>query len=98
MAERGARQGLAGAVEPATWITRLPLGAGLQRPGGVLERACRALPPIEPQMVSFGGNDRNLSFVVRAEHQQQAVRRLHAEFFGTTATRSAQPQLEENAS
>ncbi|MEZ6038043.1 MAG: aspartate kinase [Planctomycetota bacterium] len=74
------------------------IGDGLQRTERVLERACRALHPIEPQMVSFGGNSRNLSFVVRAEQQQQAVRRLHAEFFGAVVMRPAPAQFEENAS
>src|SRR5690606_10925501 len=40
------------------------IGDGLQHTDRVLERACRALYPIKPLMVSFGGNSRNLSFVV----------------------------------
>lgn len=60
------------------------IGDGLQHTDRVLERACRALYPIKPQMVSFGGNSRNLSFVVRSIEQDAAVRRLHDEFFGNT--------------
>ncbi len=62
------------------------IGDGLQRTPRVLERACRALHPIEPALVSFGGIARNLSFVVRRAEQEPALRRLHAEFFGAAAT------------
>ena len=58
------------------------IGDGLQDTKRVIERACQALYPIKPQMVSFGGNSRNLSFVVRHSEQDAAVRRLHDEFFG----------------
>ncbi|MEM7202094.1 MAG: aspartate kinase [Planctomycetota bacterium] len=58
------------------------IGDGLQRTPRVLERACKALHPIEPVMVSFGGNARNLSFVVSDAEQSPAVQRLHREFFG----------------
>lgn len=60
------------------------IGDGLQNTERVLERACRALHPIKPRMVSFGGNSRNLSFVVRSIEQDAALQRLHEEFFGTT--------------
>lgn len=58
------------------------VGDGLQRTPHVLERACRALHPIVPELVSYGGNSRNLSFVVRAAERDIAMQRLHAEFFG----------------
>ncbi|HEB53014.1 MAG TPA: aspartate kinase [bacterium] len=58
------------------------IGDGLQRTERALERACRALHPIEPVLVSFGGNSRNLSFVVQRDQQEQALRDLHDEFFG----------------
>lgn len=58
------------------------IGDGLQDTDRVLERACRALNPIKPRMVSFGGNSRNLSFVVSAIEQDAALQRLHEEFFG----------------
>jgi aspartate kinase len=57
------------------------IGDGLQHTDRVLERACRALYPIKPQMVSFGGNSRNLSFVVRCTEQDEALQRLHDTFF-----------------
>ena len=66
------------------------IGDGLQQTERVLERACRALHPIEPALVSFGGNTRNLSFVVGIEQQDDAVRRLHAEFFEESSTRDSQ--------
>lgn len=58
------------------------IGDGLQATERVLERACRALHPIRPAMLSFGGNSRNLSFVVPATARHEAVQRLHNEFFG----------------
>jgi aspartate kinase len=57
------------------------IGDGLQATERVLERACGALGDIEPRMVSFGGNSRNLSFVLPRDREADAVRRLHAEFF-----------------
>ena len=62
------------------------IGDGLQSTERVLERACGAIGDIEPRMVSFGGNSRNLSFVVPREREADAVRRLHREFFGERAT------------
>jgi len=72
------------------------IGDGLQHTDRVLERACRALYPIKPLMVSFGGNSRNLSFVVRSIEQNAALRRLHAEFFGNAAAPLATSVLEES--
>jgi len=57
------------------------IGDGLQHTPRVLERASRALHPIEPRMVCFGGNSRNLSFVVPRSERVDALRRLHDEFF-----------------
>ncbi|HEX6813788.1 MAG TPA: aspartate kinase [Planctomycetota bacterium] len=58
------------------------VGEGLRNSPRALERASRALGPIVPELVSFGGNERNLSFVVRHEDMATAMQRLHAEFFG----------------
>ena len=72
------------------------IGDGLQHTDRVLERACRALYPIKPQMVSYGGNSRNLSFVVRSIEQNDALRRLHDNFFGEIGdTPNAPGTLEE---
>jgi len=71
------------------------IGDGLQDTDRVLERACRALNPIKPRMVSFGGNSRNLSFVVRTIEQDAALQRLHEEFFGTSRTNPNDTTFEE---
>lgn len=66
------------------------VGDGLARSPRLLARAAAALHPIVPEVVSFGGNDRNLSFVVRQAEVATAMQRLHQEFFGGT-TASARP-------
>lgn len=65
------------------------VGEGLRRAPGLLARATAALSPILPEVVSFGGNDRNLSFVVREAEVSAVMQRLHAEFFGERANTSA---------
>lgn len=72
------------------------IGDGLQHTDRVLERACRALYPIKPKMVSYGGNSRNLSFVVRSIEQDAALRRLHDEFFGDRQVTKASTACEES--
>jgi aspartate kinase len=61
------------------------VGDGLRAAPHVVERACRALGMIAPELISMGGNERNLSFVVPHAQAADAVRRLHAEFFGEAA-------------
>ncbi|MFY9343655.1 MAG: aspartate kinase [Planctomycetota bacterium] len=58
------------------------VGDGLARAPKLLSRAAEALHPIVPEVVTVGGNDRNLSFVVRQAEVAQAMQRLHREFFG----------------
>lgn len=65
------------------------VGDGLRRAPRAIERACRALGPIQPELIGFGGNERNLSFVVRQHEAGDAVRRLHEEFFGAGAAETA---------
>jgi aspartate kinase len=62
------------------------VGDGLVRAPHMLARAATALHPIVPEITCFGGNDRNLSFVVRQAEVTAAMQRLHTEFFGTQAT------------
>lgn len=62
------------------------VGEGLRREERLVERACHALGDIVPELICFGGNDRNLSFVVREDEANAAVQRLHGEFFGAGAT------------
>ncbi|MBL8754489.1 MAG: aspartate kinase [Planctomycetes bacterium] len=59
------------------------VGDGLVRAPQLLARAAAALHPIVPEITCFGGNDRNLSFVVRQAEVVAAMQRLHAEFFAT---------------
>lgn len=61
------------------------VGEGLRRSPGLLARAVAALAPVLPEVVSFGGNDRNLSFVVREAEVGAAMRQLHEAFFGAAA-------------
>ncbi len=68
------------------------VGEGLRRSPGLLARAVTALHPINPEVVCFGGNDRNLSFVVRLAEVGSVMNRLHAEFFGQAARASAPVQ------
>lgn len=65
------------------------VGEGLRSTPQIVERACRALGAITPELISFGGNERNLSFVVRQGEASLAMQRLHTEFFAETPTRSA---------
>ncbi len=58
------------------------VGEGLRGTEQVLERACRSLGALLPRMVCFGGNSRNLSFVVARGEEVEVVRRLHDEFLG----------------
>ena len=58
------------------------IGEGLRAAPDTVERACRALAPAAPELICFGGNDRNLSFVVAADEAGGAMQRLHEEFFG----------------
>jgi aspartokinase len=73
------------------------VGEGLRNAPGTVERACRALLPATPELICFGGNDRNLSFVVQRDQAAAAMRRLHSEFFPVAmpakvaAQRSARP-------
>ncbi len=57
------------------------VGEGLRRSPGTIERAAKALRPIVPELVSMGGNDRNLSVVVAMHEVDDAMRRLHDAFF-----------------
>jgi aspartate kinase len=57
------------------------VGEGLRRTPHVAERVFAALGDIAPEMISMGGNEIDLSFVVPQELAAEAVRRLHAAFF-----------------
>lgn len=68
------------------------IGEGLRHAPQLVERACRALGSITPEMLGFGGNERNLSFVVRQHEAATAMQRLHAEFFAVTAPVTARAE------
>ncbi len=67
------------------------VGEGLRNAPGTVERACRALLPVTPELICFGGNDRNLSFVVPREEASAVMRRLHGEFFPVSAPATSAP-------
>lgn len=62
------------------------VGEGLRSTPQIVERACGALGLITPELIGMGGNERNLSFVVRSEEVGTVMQRLHAEFFGRATT------------
>ncbi|MCA8973957.1 MAG: aspartate kinase [Planctomycetes bacterium] len=78
-----ALEGLARVEVAADRAIVVAVGEGLRRTPMVIERACRALAPITPELLCMGGNERNLSFVVRQAEVDGAIRRLHDEFFTT---------------
>jgi aspartate kinase len=61
------------------------VGEGLRRTPRVAERVFAALGDIAPEMISMGGNEIDLSFVVPHALANEAVQRLHAAFFGDDA-------------
>lgn len=61
------------------------VGEGLQSTPGIAARAFGSLSDINVIMISQGASQNNLSFVVRAQHADEAVRRLHREFFSGDA-------------
>lgn len=65
------------------------VGEGLREEPALVERACRSLGDVVPELICFGGNDRNLSLVVPLAAANAAMQRLHAEFF--TARPVARP-------
>jgi aspartate kinase len=65
------------------------IGDGLSRSPRLLERASRAMYPIVPELMTFGGNERNLSFVVRQHEVAAAMQRLHQEFFAAVTETAA---------
>ncbi|MBP8299068.1 MAG: aspartate kinase [Planctomycetes bacterium] len=69
------------------------VGEGLRTAPHVVERACRALGSITPELIGFGGNERNLSFVVRQSEAALAMQRLHTEFFTERANRAAAAEV-----
>lgn len=57
------------------------IGESLRSTGGVANRIFRALGDINVLMISQGASEINMSLVIEEEDIDEAVRRLHAEFF-----------------
>lgn len=57
------------------------VGERLKQSSGIAARAFRALEDINVELISMGANEVNLSLVVRADQEAEAVRRLHGAFF-----------------
>ncbi|MDE3246560.1 MAG: lysine-sensitive aspartokinase 3 [Acidobacteriota bacterium] len=54
------------------------VGERLKHTAGLGSQVFGALPDINIEMISMGANEINLSLVVQREHEQEALRRLHA--------------------
>jgi len=67
-------------VEPGRALVCL-VGQDLKHTPGLAVRIFRAVEAINILMISQGASQRNLSFVVEEKHADEAVRRLHREFF-----------------
>jgi aspartate kinase len=67
-------------VKPDCAIVCL-VGEGIQSTPGIAARVFKALGDINVSMISQGSSEINLSFVVHEDKADEAVRRLHGEFF-----------------
>ncbi len=61
------------------------VGDMLKETPPLLRKTFNALGDVDIDMLSMGANDINLSIVLRAEEADEALRRLHAAFFGSGA-------------
>ncbi len=61
------------------------VGKGLRTTPGVAARIFSALGDVNAVMISQGASDTNVTFVVSADQAANALRRLHAAFFGEAA-------------
>jgi aspartate kinase len=57
------------------------VGEGIQSTPGIAARVFKALGDINVSMISQGSSEINLSFVLHEDQADEAVRRLHGEFF-----------------
>jgi aspartate kinase len=60
------------------------VGIGLRHTPGLAARLFQAVQPANVEVISQGASAINMTFVVREEDGPDVVRRLHAEFFGTS--------------
>ena len=61
------------------------VGRGMRHRPRVASRVFGSLGDINVLMISMGASDRNLSFVVNQADADEAIRRLHHEFFGESS-------------
>ncbi len=57
------------------------VGEGLRGSSGLTERIFKALSDMNVSMVSFGASGLNISIVIDEEQVENAVKKLHSEFF-----------------
>lgn len=67
-------------VEPGTAIICV-VGDNVKYTPGIAARIFRSLDTINVQMISQGASEINVTFLVKEDRMEEAVRRLHAEFF-----------------
>jgi aspartate kinase len=58
------------------------VGEGLRGTPGIAARVFSAISDINVTLISQGASSINFTFAIEEEHVEQAVKRLHAEFFG----------------
>ena len=59
------------------------VGEGLRGTPGIAARVFSAISDINVTLISQGASSINFTFAIEEEHVEEAVRRLHDEFFGT---------------
>ncbi len=59
------------------------VGVGMRHTPGVAARVFSAVRPANVEIISQGGSEINITFVIKEEDGPDTVRRLHQEFFGT---------------
>src|SRR4029079_2993316 len=59
------------------------VGEGLRGTPGIAARVFSAISNINVMLISQGASSINFTFAIEEEHVEEAVRRLHQEFFGT---------------
>jgi aspartate kinase len=85
------------AVKPDCAIICL-VGEGIQSTPGIAARVFKALGDINVSMISQGSSEINLSVVVHEDQADEAVRRLHREFFSDVQLPDLFESIEREAS
>ncbi|MDZ4804953.1 MAG: lysine-sensitive aspartokinase 3 [Candidatus Eisenbacteria bacterium] len=73
------------------------VGEGLRSSPGLVPRIFSAVQSLPVSMISHGASAINLSFVTPGSRVEEAVRALHAEFWGAAVPQTAPGQLSSNA-